>query len=79
MVFRLVTNLGIRFENLLSNCNLQQLSTKIHSYWKEMKVEFMEVAHHLDSHVWSYQLEIFNVVCAVRHTKNSGLVGISLI
>lgn len=79
MVFRLVTNLAIGFENLLSNCNLQQLFTKIHNYWKEMKVECTEVAHHIDSHVWSYRLEIFNVVCAVRHTTNSGLVGISLI
>lgn len=79
MVFRLVTNLATRFENLLSNCNLQQLFTKIHYCWKEMEVECTEVAHHVDSHLWSYWLEMFNVVCAVRHTTNSGLLGISLI
>lgn len=77
MVFRLVTNLAVRFKNLLSN--FQQLFTKIHYYWKEMEVECTEVANHVDSHIWSYRLEIFNVVCAVRHTTNSGLLGISLI
>lgn len=79
MVFRLVTNLAVRVKNLLGNCNLQQLFTKIHYYWEEMEVECTEVAHHVDSHVWSYRLEIFNAMCAVRHTSNSGLLGISLI
>lgn len=79
MFFRVVRSLAIRFENLLNNCNLQQFFTKIHYYWKETEVECTEVAHHVDSHVWSYRLEIFNAVCAVRHTTNSGLLGISCI
>lgn len=71
LVFRLVTDLALQFENLLWICNLQLLFAKIQCYRKEMGAKSTKGACHGDERGWGSGTEVFHTAHVVRHTTGT--------
>lgn len=66
LVFRLVTDLALQFENLLWICNLQLLFAKIQCYRKEMGAKSTKGACHGDKRGWGSGVS-YSTCCQAHH------------